>query len=212
MNCNSPLSRTLLVATALALLRCELNNGTLNRAQDCFPLRSGSMWYYQHHDGTFSRLTVRGDSVAFNSPCVVLEQDAAELYWTKEQGNLLKFVEYLLNVNGTDYPLEQRYRRYYVLPLVLGNSWSEDYRAAVPILGDTIAFFHSIRGEVSAIESVQVPAGSFDQCYLVNLTEVLRQNDAEQTILTQEWYAPGVGLVKRVQGSAVWELKEYQLP
>ena len=112
----------------LALSGCKFDDGVLRRAAaDYFPLRAGFEWRYDV-GGTISLVQVRGDSIAHNSPVTVVLRDYAEEYWLRTSGDVRKFVSRLVNRGGTDYPLEQRFRRYYVLPFVLGNTWSEDIR------------------------------------------------------------------------------------
>ena len=191
---------------------CDLNNGILRRAaKEYFPLPIGAEWTYRYPDLSTSKIQVRGDSVAYNYPCLVVEQDFQKQYWIKSEGELRKFVDTVINIGGTDYPLEQRFRRYYVLPFVLGDTWAEEFRDAVPVMGETIAFEHRIRGKVVADTVIRVPAGEFAPCYEVDITETWINGDTTTDII-QEWYAPGVGLVKRIQGSVEEELQDYQFP
>jgi hypothetical protein len=199
-------------ALALFLAGCKLNDGVLRRsAADYFPLRTGSEWRYDL-GGTTSLVQVRGDSLAYNYPVTVVLRDYEEEYWLESQGDVSRFVNTVVNRGGTDYPLEQRFRRFYVLPFVLGNSWSDDFDDTVDVLGDTIHYRHKIDGKVAAIAPVTVPAGSFADCYEVDLNELVVMNDSVTNTSTQEWYAPGVGLVKRIQGSSEELLTEDSIP
>jgi hypothetical protein len=196
----------------LLLAGCKLNDGVLRRsAADYFPLHAGSEWRYDL-DGTTSLVRVRGDSLVDNYPVTVVLRDYEEEYWLESQGDVSRFVSTVVNLGGTDYPLEQRFRRFYVLPFVLGNSWSDDFNDTVDVLGDTIHYRHEIDGKVTAIDTVTVPAGSFADCYEVDLNELVVVNDSVASISTQEWYAPNVGLVKRVQGSSEELLTEDSIP
>lgn len=200
------------LALVLGLAGCKLDDGVLRRAAaDYFPLRTNSEWRYDV-GGTVSLVQVRGDSIAYNSPATVVLRDYQEEYWLKTGGEVRRFVSRVVNRNGTDYPLEQTYRRYYVVPFVLGNSWSEDFHDTLDILGETIVYRHKIDGQVTGVSTVAVPAGSFSECYEIDLTELVAVNDSVASINTQEWYAPGVGLVKRSQGATVEQLTEYVIP
>jgi hypothetical protein len=196
----------------LIVLGCDLNNGILQRAADSyFPLVTNWEWTYRYSDGTTSIVKVRGDSAAYNYPCTVVENDFQEQYWIIEHGQVRRFVNYKVNVGGTDYPLEQRYRQYYILPFITGNAWAESFTDTVDVLGESIAFSHNIRGQVARDTVISVPAGQFRGCYEVDLTEVVIGLDADTTFAS-EWYAPGIGLVRRVQGETVQELESYQIP
>jgi hypothetical protein len=197
---------------ALFLAGCEFDDGILRRAAaDYFPLRTDSEWRYDV-GGTISLVQVRGDSVAYNSPATVVLRDYAEEYWLRTSGDVRRFVSRLVNRNGADYPLEQRYRRYYVLPFVLGNSWSEDLQDTLDILGETIVYRHKIEGRVAGVSEIAVTAGSFAECYEIDLNEIVVVNDSVASTATKEWFAPGVGLVKRIRDAAEEQLTEYHIP
>lgn len=189
-----------LLPALLLLAGCELNDGTLRHAaQDYVPLKPGMTWVYELDDGTFSRDSVLGDSAAYNYPCMVVERDYQEQYWIRADGELRKFVNFQVNVNGTDYPLEQRYRRYYVLPLVLGNTWSETTRDSAEVHGEATILEHRIDGQVAGDTTVAVRAGAFSGCYRVLVNEEIVRNGETTSVRTEEWLAPGVGVVKRTR-------------
>lgn len=199
-------------ALVLFLTGCKLNDGVLRRsAANYFPLDSGSEWRYDV-GGTSSLVQVWGDSLVDNSPVTVVLRDYEEEYWLESQGDVSRFVDTVVNLGGTDYPLEQRFRRFYVLPFVLGNSWSDDFDTTAVIMGDTFRYRHDIDGKVAAIDTVTVPAGSFTDCYEVDLNELVAVNDSETNTSTREWYAPDVGLVKRIRGSSEELLTEDSIP
>ncbi|MEO0108933.1 MAG: hypothetical protein ABIK62_07185, partial [candidate division WOR-3 bacterium] len=190
---------------AIALLAgCNLQPGILRRAaSDYYPLPAGAQWSYSHPDGTSSLVQVRGESIAYNRPCVVVERDYREEYVARSQGQVRRFVSHVLNIGGTGFPLEQRYQLCYLLPPVSGNSWSELFTDSVDVLGTVFAISHEIRGKVKTDTVLRVWAGQFDDCYELELTEtlVLGSSGAQETtrVLTREWFAPGVGIVKRMQ-------------
>lgn len=57
---------------------------------------------------------------------------------------------------------------------------------------------HISNGKVLGVESVEVPAGTFENCLKVSY--VMKQNFGPENIrhYITEWYAPGVGLVKEI--------------
>jgi len=197
---------------ALLITGCRLDDGILRRsAAEYFPLRTNSEWRYDL-GGTTSLVQVRGDSLVYNYPVTVVLRDYEEEYWLESQGDVRRFVSTVVNRGGTDYPLEQRFRRFYVLPFVLGNSWSDDFDDTVSVLGEPIHYRHKIEGKVAAVAPVSVPAGNFADCYEVDRNELLVLNDSVALVTTQEWFAPGVGLVKCVQGTSEEQLTDFNIP
>ncbi len=75
-------------------------------------------------------------------------------------------------------------------PLAVGQSWTDEHRVTVHARGATVPL--SIRYSVEALETVTVPAGTF-QAFRVRISDSL----GEQTV---QWTAPaqGQGIVKRV--------------
>jgi hypothetical protein len=197
---------------AILIPGCDMNNGVLRRAAgDYFPMPIGAEWTYRYQDGTTSRLAVTGDTSVLNLRCRVVERDYRPLCWLKTNGELREYVEYLVNVNGIDYPLEQEFRRYYQYPLVLGNAWSEEFQDTVLVLGESIPFRHSITGQIIDDTTVSVRAGSFTGCYVVRIEEVILRPDTVRR-LRKEWFAPDVGLVLRTEGQDTIELVAYSIP
>jgi hypothetical protein len=106
--------------------------------------------------------------------------------------------------------LEQRYRLAYALPLVEGAAWSDSFHAAVVLQGtDTVFVKDSTLGRVAAIEDVSTPAGTFLQCYRIEIHRRVEAAELSFTADYDEWLAPGVGLVRRVTGTDTMELTAY---
>uniref|UniRef100_A0A7V3PU39 DUF3108 domain-containing protein n=1 Tax=candidate division WOR-3 bacterium TaxID=2052148 RepID=A0A7V3PU39_UNCW3 len=63
--------------------------------------------------------------------------------------------------------------------------------------------------KVSKVDLVQVPAGSFDDCYRLEFREKIMKDDTTENVWV-EWLAPNVGVVKRVQGTVEEVLVDYQ--
>jgi hypothetical protein len=197
-----------LAAGLLLVLAC--GDMVLFRAKgDFFPLVPGTRWTYAL-DGTTTIDSVAGDTSVAGRACVAVLRNYSPEFWTRQQGEARRFVRRTVNRAGHEYLLEERYGLAYVLPFVLGSNWSESFRDTVPLSGtDTVFVKDSIFGRVAAIEDVQTQAGTFIQCYRLELHQEVAAADTTVSDWT-EWLAPGVGLVKSVAGTTEKSLVEFK--
>lgn len=184
---------------------------------DYLPIANrGSWWRYTDEDGVGMYLEVTGDSVVLNRACKVLQRDYAEEFWYRGEGEVAVYARAVLEVNAEEIVVEERWRPWLELPLILGNSWTDTFRKETVALGDTIRREVEISGAVLSRETVSVPAGEFEQCYRVELllTELTRSEvlgeTSERTVIKQ-WYGGDVGLLRLQQGGKVWELEDYEV-
>jgi hypothetical protein len=187
---------------------CNEDHIVFRATSDYFPLRVGDYWRYQDTLGINPRFVeVAGDSAVAGRACIVVEDNFKETYWTKSEGRIEKFVVETVTLYGEVDTLEQNYRLFYLVPFVVGNRWGDTLTDTVVALTDTIVFSHAIDVTVAGIEDV----GDFTDVYKLEIFETITQNDSMETIATTEWFAPTIGLVKRVQGGSEEVLVEYRV-
>lgn len=198
-----------LVTCALVVL-CSCDDWILFRStQDYFPLKSGTLMKYEVGKDTII-FEVLGDSVVSELPCIVAIRDFNEEYWIKDKDRIRKFVEIESIRFGEKFPIERRFRIYYELPLIIGNSWTNEFSDTIDILGDTIRFTHKIFGKVLGLDKLSTPAGDFFEVYHLEIIEEFKQNNSKTTLRRDEWFAPGVGLVKRITSNSQEILVEFK--
>lgn len=187
-------------------------------ADDYFPLAAGYSWHYQTR-------TLRGGELIKGSYSVTNLGNV--------QRDLENYIA-RINSHGTEYlfrqddsgvyrvgvrtlvsdKLKPDQRKRYVLkyPLSENDFWFADSHAFVIERTQPIRekFWNSHPFEMeyqltARDETVQTPAGTFENCIRVEATGIVhlladvtrgRYGSAEGDIHTTEWYAPGVGLVK----------------
>lgn len=164
--------------------------------QDYFPLVQGTRWTYD--DGGFTSMdSVAGDSSVLGRRAVKVLRDFSPELWLKSNSEVRRYVRRTVLRAGSEYVLEERYGLEYALPLVVGMGWSESFRDTVVLLGtDSVFVLDSIAASVAAVEDLATPAGTFVQCYRLDVYRVVR-TDSVAVEQYQEWLAPGVGVVKR---------------
>jgi hypothetical protein len=164
-----------------------------NEAANYFPLAVGNEW-------TYSR-----SGQAIGSQKILVNVTAK----TQPSGSTAVYFQ-LNNYNGTAHWVQQsagivsEYPNYlwYYLNAGVGSSWTMHINTMVP--GVIIGSDGAVLTVVSRNESVTVPVGTFTTVHISFRTNVC---DAG---ITDEWFAPGFGLVKRVETSLIgpitWEL------
>ncbi len=74
----------------------------------------------------------------------------------------------------------------------------------------------SVKGEIVAVGSLEIPAGSFEETYQIEYKTEITQTLFSEAEITQQrqtvWFAPHVGIVKIEDESGVTELIAYTFP
>lgn len=177
----------------------------------------GNTWFYNLSSGGEKRVSVAGSSIMLRRDCMRVQVDFQDGYWYKGEDYFDEYVKttYLFN---EEFVLEERWARRLALPLVLGNTWTDEFENTIMVYGEPVKRSVTLDGEVVAIRDVSVPAGRFDQCYVVRLEQVgvidtPYGNGSVDSAFVEEYYAPDIGLVKRVNLLTLEkeELRDYSL-
>jgi len=202
---------TPIVFALLVSISCHNQDWILYRASsDYFPLRNGDWWKYETQNIT-KLVEVQGDTFVNNQPCIHLFNAYEDEYWTDDNGNMRKLNLRTVNYGGTDYVLENEWLLQYKLPFVLGSLWSDVFTDTVVILGDSYRLKHNIIRKVVQIEDLNIPAGTFFQAYKIEYNETFTFNDSIENYSGFEWFAPGVGLIKKVINNSETILTDYSV-
>jgi hypothetical protein len=203
--------RSSLIAALVLLSGLSCSDMLLYRAsQDYFPLVDGSRWSYQA--GAFTSTdSVAGDSAVADRSCIVVLRNFAPEFWVKSPTEVRRLMRRTVILGGQEQVLEERYALEYSLPLVEGAAWSEAFRDTLVLLGtDTVLVRDSLICRVTGIEDVSTPAGTFAQCYSIDVRREMH-DVADSVAQYTEWLAPGVGVVRRVFGTDSMVLTGYQV-
>lgn len=182
----------------LLILNCNPDKTLLRATSDYFPLQTGIVWYYLSGDET-TKVEVVGDSTILGQFSYVINRNLADEYWLKDKTEIRKLVQLVTTNSGFTDTLEQRFRQYFQLPLISGNSWAEDFYDTITLhSGDQIYFKHRISGNILALDhSLITPAGEFSDVYKLILVDTIQINDSLSTKISYYWLAPDFGIVKQ---------------
>ena len=182
----------------LLILNCNQDKTLLRATSDYFPLQTGIVWYYLNGNET-TKVEVVGDTSALGQFCYVINRNLADEYWLKDKTAIRKLVQLVTANSGFTDTLEQRFRQYFQLPFISGNSWTEDFSDTITLhSGDQISFKHRITGNILGLEdSLITPAGKFSDVYKLMLVDTVQCNDSLSTKISYYWLAPDFGIVKQ---------------
>jgi hypothetical protein len=209
-------NKTLIILSVLCVsvailfnLNCNNENWVLFRAsQDYFPLANGNTWHYQT-DNTATVIEVNNDTIINNIKATIVTRNFENQYWLKNQGEVKKLTLRTVNYGGNDYTIQASWLLQYRLPFIIGSTWSDVFTDTADVLGDIYYIKETIARQITAIEHITVPAGSFFETYRIDFVETCQINDSLESYTGSEWFAPGVGLVKRIANNIEQVLTDY---
>lgn len=85
---------------------------------------------------------------------------------------------------------------FFRLRLAVGDTWEISAELKLPVLGREIALANITDVEVVAIETVETPAGTFENCAKVKLQQRVTSTFLTLDSTSYQWLAPDVGPVK----------------
>jgi hypothetical protein len=208
----------LLFPLVLFLLSCRTESLFNRLGEDYLPYDNvNSSWEYRvaGEDTLTVEWKVKTKAIYNGREASLIESTEEDFYYSTGPDALYEFVSRTVFSLGEDLVLEERWRPRVEKPLNLGNRWEDDFNNQVIQQGITYSIESSLTGVVEEIETVSTPVDFFDECYRVSIVSTSTITfpsgiTEEDVIRVQEWYAPGVGMVRReVEGGEVWELTNY---
>ncbi|HID92961.1 MAG TPA: hypothetical protein EYP60_02585 [bacterium (Candidatus Stahlbacteria)] len=171
----------------------------------------GNYWVYVSQVDTI-RVEVKQKEVVESRECYLLERNAQPEYWWKGEGKLDEFHSEVISVGGNEFLLGNFWIPHLKLPLFIGNKWEDEFMQQTILYGDTITLIIQVEGGVESIEEI----GTFDNCYKVQYTKIIKREskafgNVNDTTISYEWYAPNVGIVKRIVNGREENLIRYKV-
>ena len=208
----------ILLLLLLVVGGCSMDPLVYRIGSDYIPMDAvGNTWSYNLSSGGEKLVSVAGSSIMLRRDCMRVQVNLQDGYWYKGEDYFDEYVKttYLFN---EEFVLEERWARRLALPLVLGNTWADEFENTIMVYGEPVKRSVTLDGKVVAIRDVSVPAGRFDQCYVVRLEQVgvidtPYGNGSVDSTFVEEYYAPDIGLIKRVNLLTLEkeELRDYSL-
>ena len=167
------------------------------------------MWWEYDVQGAIEVDSVVGETIAYGVNCIHYLRNYGDEYWIKNDGEVKKLELRTINVGGTENTIEQTWLLQYRLPFILGSYWTETFSDTVVVLGDTYRISQTVSRSVKEINDISVNVGMFIQTYKIEYFETITINDSIEQHQGYEWFAPNVGLVKKIINGITTQLAAY---
>jgi hypothetical protein len=191
------------VGAFLVVGGCSMDPMVYRIASNYVPVEeAGNSWEYEISTGGTSVVSIEGEGAILGRDCLLVLVNFENTYWYRDEDQFDMYVKtnYLYN---EEFTIEERWAKHLVLPLVLGNTWSDQFEKTTLVYGQPVTRRTMMNARVTAIQDLVLPAGKFEQCYVVRLetigvTETPYGNGWVDSLFVEEYYAPDVGLVRSV--------------
>lgn len=195
----------------LLLAGCGDNHIVQRSAEDYFPLRADSWWRYAGVNDTVL-IEVEPKDTLLGTECFPVGRNGATVYLADHAGSVAQYVSTTFNLAGEDYTVVEGFVVRIELPLVQGNTYQHVLADSISVAGQSIRARHEFTGEVVGYDL----ESAYGDVYEVNIMTIsylaVDGNAVADTAVVTEYYAPGIGMIRFRDGTAEYELVEYNIP
>jgi len=196
---------------ALLIASCGDNHIVQRAAEDYFPLRADYSWRYASENDTVI-VEVEPIDTILQVECFPVSYNGAVQYLTKSDNAVSKYVRKIYDYAGDDYTVIEDFVVRIELPLINGNSYEYNLTDSIYVAGQWIKAEYRITAAVVdfAYDS------DYGDTYEINLLTVESMLTPDTSIVDTseytEYYAPGVGMIRFVDGTSEYYLIEHNIP
>jgi len=196
---------------ALLVVFCGDNHIVQRAAEDYFPLRVDYWWRYASENDTVLVEVEPADTI-LQIEYFPVSYNGVVQYLTKSDNAVLKYVRKVYNYAGNDHTVIENFVVRIELPFINGNSYEYYLADSIYVAGQFIKAEYSITATVIdfAYES------DYGDIYEINLLTIESMITPDTSIVDTseyiEYYAPGVGMIRFVDGTSEYQLIEHNIP
>ncbi|MEO0293192.1 MAG: hypothetical protein ABIN61_03090 [candidate division WOR-3 bacterium] len=185
------------------VLSCE-NPFSIRMTADYFPLKEGNKWIYKVKEENYQVVV---EVIEDRENLFGVDVGGDLQYFERKKGIVNKVRDLVKTYEGDKIYFGKVYEPYLFLPPIEGENWEREFTFFTTYKGDTVRKYLYI-----SIDSVKSTDVILNNTKYNNVYQMRRKViEDEDTLLQYEWFAPNVGLIKRVimPDSIVWELLSY---
>lgn len=203
------------LAIVILCLVAGCGNNIIERsATDYFPYAAGNWWRYNNnssYDPQTIFVEVEPPDTLLQIECYPVTYSGVASYYAFDNSGIREYVKATHVFAGTEYTVLEGFVKRIVTPLVSGSSFADSLADSLDIAGALIKSKYEIRGLVSEYSSDELYGNVYKIAFTVRMTVA----DPETTIIWDrnfnEYYAPGIGLVRFDNDQGEFHLSEYDL-
>jgi|UniRef100_A0A7V3RFV0 hypothetical protein len=197
------------------ILFVNCDNHIIERsANDYFPLKQGDWWSYTNldlYEPVSVVITVEALDTILQRECYPFNISGDFHYYTRDQDGIKEYIKLTQNYGGDEYTILQGFVTRLELPLVSGNRFLDSLADSVEFFGKWIKGRYLINGLVSDHQKDDV----YGEVYrvIINLSKTIITPDS--TIASEdyfeEYYAPGIGMVRFKNKDGDFRIKDFHI-
>lgn len=183
-------------------------------ASDYFPLSEGDWWLYSRDD-LYNPETILVEVEALDTivqvECYPVNSADGTRYYAQDSKGISEYVQITHTFSGNEYTVAQGFVRRLELPLVKGSAYTDSIFGSLDVSGELIYAVHMVDGFVADFEDDDL-YGSVYRVSLSAVTSISYQDSTVQTTCqVEEYYAPGIGLVRFDTDDGSYRLIDYEI-
>ena len=196
--------RLILIFLILGLVSGCSNPFSIRMSADYFPLEVGYKWIYQVEGQAASKVEI--EVISYDTAYLVNIQ-GLEIYMERREGEVNLITKLTTTYRGERILFGTVREPYLHLPFIKNDYWEMQFKLSTVHNGDTIYKSVFISVDSVDITTLSVPFGNYDEVYHLRRIHV----EDEDSVTSYEWYAPNVGLIRKVipSDSVIWELENF---
>ena len=195
----------------MLIVFCSDNHIIQRAAEDYFPLRAEYWWRYASENDTLYVEVEPADTI-LGIEYYPVSYNGVVSYLSKFDNGVVQYVRKVYNYAGNDHTVIEDFIIRLELPLIADNSYQYRLSDSIYVANQLIKAHYEVDGIIVdyAYDS------DYGDVYEVNIIiiEALITPDTSivDTSEVTEYYAPGLGMVRLIDGTSEYDLLEYNTP
>jgi hypothetical protein len=190
---------------------CSDNHIIQRAAEDYFPLRAEYWWRYASENDTLYVEVEPADTI-LGIEYYPVSYNGVVKYLSKSDNGVTQYIRIIYNYAGNDHTVIEDFIMRLELPLIADNTYQYRLADSIYVADQVIKAWYEVDGIIvdHAYDS------DYGDVYEVNITTIESLITPDTSIAdtneVTEFYAPGVGMVRLIDGASEYELLEYDTP
>ena len=200
----------ILLCVMLAVF-CSDNHIVQRAAEDYFPLLAEYWWRYASETDTLYVEVEPADTI-LGIQYYPVSYNGVVKYLSKFENGIAQYVRKIFNYAGNDHTVLEDFIVRLELPLIAGNSYHYGLSDSIYVANQLIKAQYDVDGIIVDYTH----DSDYGDVYEVNITTIESLITPDTSIVdtneVTEYYAPGVGMVRLIDGASEYVLLEYNTP
>lgn len=190
------------------------NNIIERSGHQYFPIKEGNWWRYANNDlykPEIITITVESVDTLLQREVYPFNVSGKFHYFSKDTKGIKEYIEMTHNYGGSIYTILQGYVTRLELPLLSGNRFIDSLSDSLNFFGGWIKAHYLINGLVSGYQDDELYGEVYKVIISISESVTTPDSSISSELYLEEYYAPGIGLVRFKNNDGEFSLAEYHL-